>query len=92
MLRSVLTIILTALLCAGVAAQTQLEFRLESGGHTVLAVYDLMGRQRAMIVDETLDAGRYVAVLRASEYPAGVYICRLVQGALHTERRLLLLR
>jgi hypothetical protein len=74
------------------ASSTRLEFRLAAGGHTVLAVHDLMGQRRAVLVDETLEAGQYVAVLRVENLSSGVYLCRLVQGTRHAERRLLLLR
>ncbi|MBE0644662.1 MAG: T9SS type A sorting domain-containing protein [Bacteroidetes bacterium] len=71
---------------------TRITLRLQTEGHTLLAVYDIIGRQRAVLIDERLAAGNYIVRIQADQLDAGVYIYRLVQGDEHIERKMLLLR
>jgi hypothetical protein len=45
-----------------------------------LAVYDLLGREVAVLVNETLPAGVHKATWNASGFPSGVYFYRLESG------------
>ncbi|MEM1041615.1 MAG: 5'-nucleotidase C-terminal domain-containing protein [Bacteroidota bacterium] len=53
-----------------------------------VAVYDVLGRQVAVLVDETVEAGRHTAALDASALAGGVYIVRLEAGAFVASGRL----
>jgi hypothetical protein len=73
--------------------------RAEAGGspgsrerRTTLAVYDMLGRQVAVLVDEKKPAGSYEVVFRAGDLPTGVYVVRLTAGAAVESRRMLLLK
>jgi uncharacterized lipoprotein YddW (UPF0748 family) len=57
-----------------------------------LAVYDLLGRQVALLVDGEQRGGRHDVVFRASGLPSGVYFCRLSGGGRGETRKMLLLR
>jgi len=57
-----------------------LRFRIARAGPVRLAVYDLLGRQVATLVDEVRPAGEGVVRLDARALPAGVYECRLEAG------------
>jgi len=66
-----------------------------SGGpsrHTILAVYDLLGREVAVLVDEKTPAGSYEVGFDGEGLPSGVYVYRLTAGAFVESRRMLLLR
>jgi glucose/arabinose dehydrogenase len=58
--------------------RTMLEFEVERPGPVRLAVYDLLGREVAVLVDQEVPGGavRRVA-FEARGLPAGVYVCRL---------------
>ncbi|HDP67470.1 MAG TPA: DUF5123 domain-containing protein [Candidatus Marinimicrobia bacterium] len=56
---------------------TQISFDLEKAGWTTLAVYDLMGRERAVIVSENLHPGHYKYSFDASGLSSGVYFYQL---------------
>ncbi|CAN5819125.1 hypothetical protein BH23ACT11_BH23ACT11_04340 [soil metagenome] len=58
---------------------TTIEFSLESPGHVSLRVYDLLGREVATIVDQTLSADNHTATLDAGNLAAGTYIYVLAQ-------------
>jgi photosystem II stability/assembly factor-like uncharacterized protein len=46
-----------------------------------LAVYDLLGRMVAVLVDEMKQPGQYTTIWDATGMPSGVYFCRLSVGS-----------
>ncbi len=57
-----------------------------------LAVYDLLGREVARLVDGTMEAGRHKAMFDAAGLASGVYVWRLVVGGEVQTGRLTLVR
>ena len=57
-----------------------IEYRLPAGGHVRLTMYDVLGRELAVLVDERQSAGSHFAKLDASSWPNGVYLYRLEAG------------
>ena len=57
-----------------------IEYRLPASGHVRLTVYDVLGRELAVLVDERKSAGSHSAKLDASSWPSGVYLYRLEAG------------
>jgi ligand-binding sensor domain-containing protein len=57
-----------------------------------LAVYDLLGREMAVLLDGPLPSGTHRVVFDGSSLPSGVYIYRLRIGGRSETRRMLLLR
>jgi hypothetical protein len=55
-----------------------------------LIVYDILGRQIAVLVDELLKPGSYEVIFDGINYPSGTYICRLT-SADHSETRKMVL-
>ncbi len=72
--------------------QTALSFTLPSPERVRLAVYDVLGREVAVLFDGTAEAGRHEATLDGSGLPSGVYLWRLEAGAEVQKGRLTLLR
>ncbi len=62
------------------ASRTTLAFEVEAAAHVRLAVYDLLGREVAVLVDGALEAGRHRAALDAGALAAGTYVYRLAAG------------
>jgi photosystem II stability/assembly factor-like uncharacterized protein len=72
---------------------TKIRFRLPDGKIFVsLKIYDLVGQEVAILVNEQKQSGDYEAVWDASDKPSGVYIYRLKAGGFSEARKLLLLR
>lgn len=71
---------------------TTITFSVPVGGHVSLRVYDVVGRLVATLVDGELDRGRHTVGWDATEFPSGVYLCRLQAGGKAAGRKLLLLR
>jgi hypothetical protein len=57
-----------------------------------LAVYDMLGREVSVLVDERKGPGSYEVQFNGSGLASGVYICRLTTGHSDQTRKLLLLR
>jgi hypothetical protein len=69
------------------ASQAQLSFTLEAAADVRLAVYDVRGREVAVLVDGRLEMGTHEARFDASGLPSGVYVYRLqAGGAVETGR------
>jgi hypothetical protein len=69
------------------AGSTTVRFTLEEPSEVRLAVYDVLGREVAVLVDGPLEAGAHAAAFDGSGLPSGVYVYRLAaEGAVATGR------
>jgi len=59
---------------------TEIKFSIGADGFTTLKVYDLLGKEAAMLVNEKLIMGTYVVKFDASQLPSGTYIYKLKSG------------
>lgn len=64
-------------------------FTLEKPAHTTLAVYDITGKQVAVLVNGMLQAGNHKATFNANHLPAGVYTLKLVHSGKIITKKLL---
>ncbi len=71
---------------------TNVEFRMKNEGKVKLAVYDLLGREVAVLVNERKPAGRYEVTWDASRFSSGAYFCTLQAGAFRETRRMILMK
>jgi hypothetical protein len=55
-----------------------------------LVVYDMLGREVAVLMDERKGPGRYEVIWDARRCASGVYICRMVAGAYVASRKTIL--
>jgi hypothetical protein len=53
---------------------TNISFQTPTSGRVVLKVYDLMGRERATLIDEYKPAGKYTVKFNGTDSASGVYI------------------
>jgi beta-glucuronidase len=59
---------------------TTIRYSLPTSGTVLLRVYDMLGREVAVLADEEQNAGEHAVVWTASELPSGVYLCTLTSG------------
>lgn len=71
---------------------TNLEFRISDFGFVSLKVYDVMGREVAVLVNEKKQPGEYTVQWDAHEFASGVYTYKLIAGDLVQSRKMLLLK
>jgi len=57
-----------------------------------LAVYDLLGREVALLVNEQKLPGSYEVRFDAADLPSGVYLCRMTAGEFSATTKLVLMR
>ena len=69
------------------AGTARVAFALPEAGAVRVSVYDVRGREVAVLADRPFEAGRHEAVLDASRLAAGVYVVRLAAaGRVLTQR------
>jgi uncharacterized Ntn-hydrolase superfamily protein len=71
---------------------THFEFRIPKFEFVELAIFDLLGRRVAMVVDEPLEKGSYSRPYDASGLAGGVYYYRFTAGKFSASRRMVLLK
>lgn len=72
--------------------ETSIKFQIIENGFTSLKVYDILGREVAVIVSEMLNKGTYTVTLDGSELSSGTYFYRLKSGEYTSSKKLLLLK
>jgi hypothetical protein len=71
---------------------TEIAFDVARAGRTSLKVYDLMGREVAILSNGILQAGAHHVTYDAHDLPSGVYFYRLESGSQTQTRKMLLLK
>ncbi len=71
---------------------TEIEYGIAEPSYVTLAVYDVLGREVARIVDANQNPGRYKAGFNAHSLPSGVYYYSLTAGFNHEMKKMMLLK
>lgn len=71
---------------------TTVSFRLSEECHVLLKVYDILGRDVVVLINEQRPAGNYKINFNASGYPSGIYFFYLSDGNKSLIRKGLLLK
>lgn len=71
---------------------TTISFELPERQNVHLAVYDVLGNQIKILVNDKLEAGSHKITADMASLPSGVYIYRLISGAYTASRRMVLLK
>ncbi len=71
---------------------TKIQFQIPDSRRVTLRVYNLLGQEVAMLVNEQLPGGRYRAEFDANNLPGGTYFYRLQAGDFVDVRRMTLLK
>ena len=71
---------------------THLEFGISKLGFVSLRVYDVLGKEIAVLVDEKLSPGSYSLVFDGSKFTSGVYFYRLTSENFTETKRMLMVK
>ncbi|HMB90150.1 MAG TPA: T9SS type A sorting domain-containing protein, partial [Rhodothermales bacterium] len=71
---------------------TTIRYAVPQAEQVRLTVYDLLGREVAVLVDRRMAAGEHAVVFEAAGLPSGMYLYRLEAGAFSQTRRLVLIK
>ncbi len=70
---------------------TNINFSITKSGHVKLTVFDILGREAAVLVNENLAAGVYKADFNASGLPSGTYFYKLeIEGYTDVKKMMLI--
>lgn len=71
---------------------TTIEYQIPANGFVTLKVYDLLGREVAMLVSEEQKANHYTIPFNGNNLPSGVYFYRLQAGSFSDTRSFVLMK
>ncbi len=71
---------------------TRIQFTLPEPRHAVVRVFDLLGREVAVLVNESRAAGTHEVEWNAKGMPSGVYLCQLTVGVSVQTTRMILMK
>jgi hypothetical protein len=71
---------------------TKISFDIPANAYVELKVYDILGREITVLVNEQLTAGIYSVDFDGSYLPSGVYFYRLVTGSYFDARKMVLIK
>ncbi|MDZ7264011.1 MAG: alginate lyase family protein [candidate division KSB1 bacterium] len=68
---------------------TTIQYQLLKSSHTKLVIYDLLGQEIALLVDQYQNDGQYQINWNARDLPGGIYFCRLQEGDFSETKKLI---
>lgn len=71
---------------------TQISYTVPQAGAVRLAVYDLLGREIAVLVDGVTSSGRHTATFDGTQISSGVYLYRLTANGTSVTRKMMLVK
>ncbi|HEY5122662.1 MAG TPA: T9SS type A sorting domain-containing protein [Ignavibacteria bacterium] len=71
---------------------TKIKFDLPKNGFVKLVIYDLLGKEIEILVNEKQSPGTYEVTFNASEYPSGVYFYRLTTENYSETKKMILIK
>ncbi len=71
---------------------TRIKYKIPKSSFVLISVYDVLGRQVAVLMSETKHAGNYAVEFSGDKYPSGVYICKMVAGDFTDTKRMVLIK
>ncbi len=71
---------------------TNIIYKIPKAGNVELKVYDILGREVAVLVNGHKNAGNYTVNFNAGRFASGVYFYRLISGNFVSVKKMLLLK
>jgi photosystem II stability/assembly factor-like uncharacterized protein len=71
---------------------TKINFNLPERNYVKLIIYDVMGRQMKVLVDEELNEGSHEKIWNAEHFPSGLYFYKLSVGSFSEFKKMVLLK
>jgi hypothetical protein len=71
---------------------TNIRYDLPKDSDVILAVYDLLGREVAVLINGEMASGSYTVAWDGSNYSSGIYFCKLSTDFGHLTNKMVLLK
>lgn len=68
---------------------TTIGYQIPDAGYVTLKVYDVLGKEVVILINEEIPAGRHKVVFGASHLPSGVYFYRLQAGSFSLTKKMI---
>ena len=72
--------------------ETSIRFSIANEQNVTLKIFDMQGKEAAVLINETLQAGNYTINWNAAQFASGVYYCRLQAGSYFETKRMILMK
>ncbi len=72
--------------------ETEIKFQIPENGKVSLKVYDILGREVAVLINDYREMGKYSVNFNASKYASGVYFYRLEVNDFVSTKKMMLLK
>lgn len=71
---------------------TMIQFSIKNKSFATLKIYDILGNEVAVLIENFLEAGNHSIDFDASDLPSGIYMYKLQAGEISLIRKMILLR
>jgi hypothetical protein len=71
---------------------TKIQYQLPTGSNVKVVVYDVLGKEVSVLVNEYQNAGSYTTNFNASNLASGIYFCRMEAGNFVKVNKMILLK
>ena len=71
---------------------TKIEFGISTKDHVILKIYDVLGKEVAVLINEEKSAGNYSVTFEPKDLPSGIYFYELQSGNFNQIKKMVLIR
>ena len=71
---------------------TEIRYSLKESGNVLLKVFDILGKEVAVLKNKYETAGSHIVNFNASNLPSGIYFYTITTGSFHQTKKMVLLR
>lgn len=71
---------------------TKIQFSIPNSEHVVIKVYDILGRQVAELMNNTVHAGTYTLTFNAANLSSGIYVYKIQAGDFVATKKMILMK
>lgn len=71
---------------------TNIKYQITKSKLVVLKIYDILGKEIAVLINEKQEPGVYEVTFDASKLPSGIYFCKLISGDFSDTKRMIILK
>lgn len=71
---------------------TQINYQLPKAGNVRVSIFNTLGQEVDVLIDESQNAGNHTINWNASSFPSGVYIYKLESGSFVSNKKMILLK
>ncbi|HLX12574.1 MAG TPA: alpha/beta hydrolase-fold protein [Bacteroidota bacterium] len=71
---------------------TTIRYEIPKSAHVVLTIENVLGQEVTRLVDQVEEPGEKTVQFKATNFPSGVYLCRIFAGAFTDARKMVLVK